>query len=378
MNKLKLYGALIIVCLSPFMSPDVKSQPPASFYYQAIVRDSDNQLITNKTVKIEITIKDWQDTLYLEVFTTNTDEYGKATISLGQTESLSEIDWGSRSLYLIARIDPADGNDFRNYGSGVLVSVPYAFHAATADSLTSPLTETDPMFLASPASALTLSDTAGLESKIQNLEQLMIINNIYTLTDIDGNIYTTTKIGTQVWMAENLKTTRYNNGTQLYHCPDEAEWSNLLTPGYSWYDNDPDYHNSFGCLYNWFVINESNVCPVGWHVPDDNDWTTLTNYLGGLTEAGIKLKSTSNSYWSTVPVLIPADHTNFMARGGGVRNSNGTFSALRKNGYWWTSTERLTGGAWAAFGRGMAHNSDAVINGYYDKNSGFSIRCIKD
>lgn len=379
MNKFKLLSVLTLFAWFSAFKPLIGlSQPPAKFHYQAIVRNNENQLIVNQIIKIEITIKNQTDTLYFEVFTPTTDAHGRVTIPIGETESLSGIDWNSHSLYLIARIDTAGGSDFQNFGSGILTDVPYAFHAGTADSLTRPLAETDPLFSASPASALVATDTIGLINKIQTLENIMVVNDIYTLTDIDGNIYNTTKIGNQIWMAENLKTMRYNNGILLYHCTNDAEWGTLTSSGYCWYANDPDYHNSFGILYNWFVIAEGNVCPTGWHVPNDNDWITLTNYLGGEANAGIKLKSTSSAYWSTTPVIIPADLTNFMARGGGVRNINGTYSALRTNGYWWTSTERTTGGAWAAYGRGMVHNTDAVINGHFDKNSGFAIRCIKD
>ena len=120
-----------------------------------------------------------------------------------------------------------------------------------------------------------------------------------TATDIDGNVYHTVTIGTQIWMVENLKTTRYNDGSPIPFVTDSSSWSNLTTPGYCWYNNDTTNKNTYGALYNWFAVNTGKLAPTGWHVPTDDEWTTLTTYLGGESIAGGKLKETGTTHWRT-------------------------------------------------------------------------------
>ena len=111
-----------------------------------------------------------------------------------------------------------------------------------------------------------------------------------TVTDIDGNVYRTVKIGTQVWMAEKLKTTRYRNGDPIPNVTDNPQWISLKTGALCWYKNDEANKATYGSLYNWFAVADSrNIAPVGWHVPSDEEWTTLTTCLGGEFFAGGKL-----------------------------------------------------------------------------------------
>ena len=118
------------------------------------------------------------------------------------------------------------------------------------------------------------------------------------VTDDDGNVYHSVTIGTQVWMVENLKTTKYNDGTSIPLVTDATDWHNLLTPGYCWNNNDEaTYKATYGALYNWYTVNTGNLCPTGWHVPGDAEWTTLTTYLGGEDVAGGKLKEVGITHW---------------------------------------------------------------------------------
>jgi uncharacterized protein (TIGR02145 family) len=118
------------------------------------------------------------------------------------------------------------------------------------------------------------------------------------VSDIDGNYYKTIQIGSQIWMAENLKTTRYNDGSNIPLVTDNTAWSNLTTPGYCWYNNDAaTYKNVYGALYNWYAVNTGKLCPSGWHVPSEYEWTLLVNYLGGVYAAGGKLKETGTTHW---------------------------------------------------------------------------------
>src|SRR5450759_4787246 len=116
-----------------------------------------------------------------------------------------------------------------------------------------------------------------------------------TVKDIDGNVYKTVTIGKQVWMVENLKTTKYNDGITIPLVIDNTAWTDLITPKYSWFNNDIANKEVYGALYNWYTVNTNKLCPKGWHIPTDEEWTTLTTYLGGEGVAGGKLKETGTT-----------------------------------------------------------------------------------
>jgi uncharacterized protein (TIGR02145 family) len=196
------------------------------------------------------------------------------------------------------------------------------------------------------------------------------------ISDIDGNIYHSVKIGTQLWMVENLKTTKYRNGDPIPNVTDGNSWGIGSAGAYCWYNNDgPTNKNSYGALYNWHAVNTGNLCPTGWHVPTTVDWTVLTDYLGGLAVAGGKLKQTETTGWVS-PNTGATNETGFAAVGGGIRNTtNGTFVQLGTNGYWWSVTESTTT---HSLRRGMASPNASVSVGDNPKNYGLSVRCLKD
>ncbi|MBK8505294.1 MAG: fibrobacter succinogenes major paralogous domain-containing protein [Saprospiraceae bacterium] len=111
-----------------------------------------------------------------------------------------------------------------------------------------------------------------------------------TVTDIDGNTYQTSRIGDQEWMVENLRVTKYNDNTAIDQITNNATWSGLSTAAWCWYDNDNSYEVPYGKLYNWYAVNSTKLCPTGWHVPSDAEWTTMTDHLGGSSTAGGKMK----------------------------------------------------------------------------------------
>jgi uncharacterized protein (TIGR02145 family) len=215
-----------------------------------------------------------------------------------------------------------------------------------------------------------------LESKLEALEGVK---------DIDNNRYDIIKIGTQTWMAENLKTTRYNDGSLIPLITDAALWGTASTngaPGYCWYNAPNETSNliAFGALYNWYAIDtlsngNKNVCPVGWHVPIDGEWTTLTTYLGGEGVAGGKMKEAGLAHWLT-PNGGATNESGFAGLPGGNRSNNGTFYNGGGNpGYWWSSTEFNATGAWSRYL--FNFNGNVYRNGI-NKGFGFSVRCLRD
>lgn len=196
-------------------------------------------------------------------------------------------------------------------------------------------------------------------------------------SDNDGNVYDTVVIGTQVWLAENLKTTKYNNGTAISLITDNTTWVGTTTAAYSWYDNDPVNKDVYGALYNWYAVDTKLLCPVGWHVPTFDEWTTMINYLGGENAAGAKLKETGTKYWSS-PNDIATNETGFTARpSGGRSHFDGTFGSIGFMCSWWVSSysENNQDNAYKIY---IYDNKQGAYNIYHNKKTGISARCIKN
>ena len=198
------------------------------------------------------------------------------------------------------------------------------------------------------------------------------------VTDGDGNVYNTITIGNQVWMKENLKTTKYNDGTSIPFVADSITWVSLNTPGYCWYNNDiTTYKDPYGALYNWYTVNTGTLCPMGWHVPYDSEWHTLILYLdpaaqGGMDEsyiAGGKMKESGTTHWAS-PNNGATNESGFTALPGGWRGSNGRFLYMGTSDYYISATESIC--------RSMDNESTWVIKGGTANKEGLSVRCLRD
>jgi uncharacterized protein (TIGR02145 family) len=197
-----------------------------------------------------------------------------------------------------------------------------------------------------------------------------------SLKDVDGNVYKTVTIGTQVWMAENLKTTKYNDGTAIPLVTDDKAWAALNTSAYCWYKNDATANkNRYGALYNFFTVNENKLCPRSWHVSYDADWITLTAYLKGDSVAGGKLKEMGVTHWQS-PNTGATNESGFTALPGGYRLSyGGSFGYIGSNGYWWSPVKDSSS---VASYRYIGNGSTNVFSTSYSKRSGYAVRCVKD
>jgi uncharacterized protein (TIGR02145 family) len=198
------------------------------------------------------------------------------------------------------------------------------------------------------------------------------------VTDIDGNIYTEVAIGTQIWLKENLKTTKLNDGTPIQNVTDNSAWASTRSSAYCWYENDISNKPYFGALYNWYAVNSGMLCPAGWHVPGDPEWEVLVAYLGGSDIAGGKLKESGILNW-TSPNTGASNESRFSALPGGVRSYggiyNGRFLDILDSGFWWSETESFETNAWA---RSLYYESASIFRSSYVITSGLSVRCIKD
>jgi uncharacterized protein (TIGR02145 family) len=199
-----------------------------------------------------------------------------------------------------------------------------------------------------------------------------------TVADIDGNVYKTIRIGTQTWMAENLKTTRYRNGDPITNVIASAAWQTLQSGAYCWYNNDAaTYKENFGALYNWYAVADVRIiAPTGWHVPTDAEWTTLSTYLGGESYAGGTMKEVGITHWKN-PNTGATNSSGFTALPGGMlAYSNSYTTGIQYGGLWWTSTPYDASYAWY-FGLNydFARFPDDLICRY---QNGLSVRCVQD
>ncbi len=198
-----------------------------------------------------------------------------------------------------------------------------------------------------------------------------------TVTDIDGNVYNTVTIGTQVWMRENLKVTKYRNSESIgTTTPATLDISGEASPKYQWaYDGNESNVATYGRLYTWYAATDSRgLCPTGWHLPTDAEWTTLTDYLGGASVAGGKMKEAGTAYWNS-PNAGADNSSGFTALPGGLRGDNGAFGNILRVGVWWSSTELFAPYAWD---RDMSYGDGMVSRNANPEAAGFSVRCVKD
>jgi len=195
-------------------------------------------------------------------------------------------------------------------------------------------------------------------------------------TDGDGNTYDTVVIGTQVWLTENLKTTKYNVVISIPLVTDDDKWISTKFGAFCWYNNDPTYKDSYGGLYNWYAVDVGALCPVGLHVATESEWTTMINYLGGEYVAGGKLKETGFTHWQS-PNEGATDETGFTARAGGERDRFGTFDMIGNTGYWWTASLHNNDDRYA-WKVNIHSGFREIYKAAFPKEAGFSVRCIKD
>jgi uncharacterized protein (TIGR02145 family) len=201
-------------------------------------------------------------------------------------------------------------------------------------------------------------------------------NFILPVADADGNLYSTIMIGNQTWMTVNLKTTKFNDNSEIPSIGENKIWSTLSTPAVCWYNNPRNYTDNYGALYNWFSVNTGKLCPTGWHVPGEDEWIALTNLLGGEYIAGGKLKEKGTNHWMSPNTGASNDFT-FTALPAGYRTGldAGDFVASGYLGYFWASTEdNLTMGR----ARLLSFEASDLAPGAGLKKNGYSVRCVKD
>ena len=368
----RIYAILAAVLLFSglFLPQQAEAQSPEKMNYQAVMRHSNQSLATNAIIGMKISILKGSangTAVYVETQTPLSNANGLVTIEIGSgstTGNFSDINWANGPFFIKTEADLNGGSNYTIISTSELLSVPFALHSKAAENV-----------------AVSVSATG--DTLYIGYEQWVIVPGISeansqsgtTVIDVDGNVYQTVIIGTQEWLAENLKTTKFKNGTSIPLVTSNVEWSNLSTPAYCWYNNNQTtYGNTYGALYNWQTVATGNLCPTGWHVPTDAEWTKLTDYLGGLNVAGGKLKETGTAHWHE-PNNGATNESGFTALPGGLRYDNGDFFSIEYGGNWWSSTQYSATNAWDR----SVDFSVPAAGRFDDPNKwGLSIRCLKD
>jgi uncharacterized protein (TIGR02145 family) len=294
-------------------------------------------------------------TAAVSAVTQTTAECGGTIISDGGAQvNFRGVCWSTDSLPIYSDMKTSDGNGTGAFTSSLTGLAPASYYYVRAYAM----------------------NDAGLGYGNVDSFTTAAEESTGTVTDIDGNVYQTVTIGTQVWMAENLKVTHYRNGDDIPNVTDSTAWDSLITGAYCNYDNDTAYVAVYGRLYNWYAVDDSRtIAPAGWHVPTDAEWDTFIYCLGGEAVAGGKMKEAGTAHWLS-PNTGATDESGFSALPGGCRSLSGGFSSSMGYGaYFWSSTASSSYSAWSRY---LSYYYSEVYRGYFYMQVGFSVRCVSD
>jgi uncharacterized protein (TIGR02145 family) len=403
-----------ILSLSIASLTQLQAQAPQGFNYQATVRNSSGDLIVNTNVYFKFNVIQGSQTavpIFTETHYVPTDDLGQVNLVIGQgtanTGTFLALDWSLGSYYLGIELDT--GNGYVAMGTTQLLSVPYALYAEnsgnstpTTPNLEAVLAENNSANnqkikdLQDPTEAQDAATKAYIDALITSLQSQIDALQPTSVTDQDGNTYDYLTYGDQVWTVENAEMVTYRDGTEIPQVTDATEWENLTTGAWCYYDNDPTKPR----LYNWYAVmgihdtdpNTPNkeFAPEGWHVPSDAEWTTLENHLiangynydGTTTGNKIAKAMASTTGWdSSTTTGTPGNDqslnnsSDFNAFPEGYRNNDGSFLNEGINAVFWSSTENDTDLAWY---RTLNPYSSNLYRDYYGKQTGFSVRFVRD
>jgi uncharacterized protein (TIGR02145 family)/uncharacterized repeat protein (TIGR02059 family) len=279
---------------------------------------------------------------------------------------------GTTTVTLNGQVNPNGCEASAVFEYGLTTSYGY-----TVPALPNIITGNNTIIVSASIAGLTPGTTYYFRVKAVNSGGTSYGENTYFTTsfnDNDGNVYHAQIIGTQVWMKENLKTTKYNDNSSIPNVTDNSTWAALTTPAYCWYNNDyATYKATYGALYNWYTVNTGKLCPQGWHMPTDADWTTLTDYLGGISVAGGSLKEAGTTHWNS-PNTGASNYSGFTALPGGYHDNVG-FASIGLTTDFWSTTEY---DPVYSMGRDLRWDNNGVTRTHWIKNDGFSVRCLRD
>jgi uncharacterized protein (TIGR02145 family) len=386
---------LTLTTLTLLISAILFAQAPALIPYQAIARNAAGEPMANSTLNARFTIHDGTATgtnVWQELQTVSTSALGLFTVQLGSSVALTNVNWANGSKFMQVELDLGSG--FVDIGTQQLLSVPYALHSDSSETASNGFSSVsstgDTLYLANGnfliipgISEANNNEGTTTGTTLHSCGAVNVHNPDLTygsMTDQEGNVYKTIVIGTQEWMAENLNTSIYRNGDAIPTNLDDGTWQNTTSGAWAYYNNDASYACPYGKLYNWYAcVDARQLCPVGWHVPTDAEWTVLTDFIGGEAVAGGKMKTTgtieaATGLWYS-PNTGATNSSGFSGAPGGLRASSGGYFYFGDTGYWWSSSEFDTYFAWVRY---LYFYDVNASRGSDFKQFGFSVRCLRD
>jgi uncharacterized protein (TIGR02145 family) len=360
-----LSALAILLITNYFVRTPCMAQAPQGIPYQAIARNASGVAIANTAVKVRFSIRDSIATgaiKYQEAHNPTTSALGLFSVNVGMgtvvSGTFSGINWGKNSKFLQVEMDPAGGSSYTDIGTTQMMSVPYALYAGEMPIRIS--NSGDTLFIGNQkiqVSGISRSKNIGPE-----------------LIDIDGNVYQSIKIGNQTWMRDNLKVSKYRNGDNIASGLTNSQWGTTTSGAVTAYDNNGSISTFYGNLYNWYAVSDSRgLCPTGWHVPSQSEFSELISFLGGAAIAGGKIKSESSTWAS--PNIAASNSSGFSSLAAGTRPQNGSYTSLGSFTAYWSITPTLSNDAFGIFLNSQSIN---VATGYDIRYSGYSVRCLKD
>jgi uncharacterized protein (TIGR02145 family) len=432
-KRMRKYSMILVITLiCQFIIQSGYSQVPDRMNYQQTIRNTRKELVINKYVAIRIQIKQgtqFGPAVFVETKVVLANSDGLVTLEIGGGTpvlgSFADIDWTKGPYFLQTETDLTGSGDYNVAGVTELISVPYALYASTADSIRGGIAESDPVFNASLSGGISSTDTERWNSKLdhenQNLGTVLIQNNdaqaipiknleipihendvatkayidslllkvndleevlvkagVYDVKDVEGNLYHAVKIGDQIWMAENLRTTKFNDGLKIPY----AQITGSVyphTPAFFWLRNDSaKYAPTYGPLYNFYAVETGKLCPSGWHIPAESEWNMLAAELGGFSVAGGKMKEAGTEHWMS-PNTGATNESGFTALPGSwldgfQSRGGGGFGRAGYSANWWSNS---TNGGYYTLGFFNSYFDSELHSLQSGKQMAMSVRCAK-
>lgn len=356
----------------------VFAQAPTKIPYQAVLRNGQGSLLANQTATLRFTIHDLSAdgaTLWTEDQTMQSNAQGLVALQLGAVVPLAGIDWQVGAKFL--QVELQTDIEFIDLGTQQMLSVPYAL---LAGSVPVRVSETgDSLWIGDEWTIIPGVSAANAGSPTAHSCGAPSVHNPLVsygeMTDQEGNVYRTVMIGAKEWMAENLNTASYNNGNPILTGLSAANWQASSVGAWNYFNGDAANECPQGKMYNWYAVNDTRkLCPTGWHVPNESDWSALEFALGGQIVAGKKMKVTGTTYWFGGNANA-TNESGFSALGSGLYYFYGSFEGLTQGVNFWSATSFDASSAWV---RSISFDADNLALSIYPKNSGYHVRCVRD
>ena len=284
------------------------------------------------------------------------------------TSTVSATDISNTAATLNGAVTANNLNTTVSFEYGLTIS-----YGQISDVIENPITGSTSTNVSMKVSGLASGETYHFRAKATSSAGTVFGEDkvlITTIVDNENNNYNSVKIGTQTWMVENLRSAKFNDGSDIPLVTNNTQWRNLTSSGYCWYNNDSANKNTFGAIYNWYTVGTGNLCPAGWHVPTVTEWKTLITFLGGFDLAGGKLKEIGNVHWAVTNAA--SNESGFTAMGGGMRSVFGDFNDILLLGHWWGAQDQTVD----CFE--IINYAQNIYTNNYGKPTGLSVRCIRD